>query len=114
MTQLVIAFLVALLGFGMIRSYFKQRRYISLTGKVVEVDDSKEGYFQAVIKIPDHDPLTVQYKDSETYELEQEVNCMWDGKNEITVANDFRRSLFFGGLIAIAISTYLILNYFFM
>jgi hypothetical protein len=96
----------------MIRSFFKNRRFTPLTGKVIDIDDSKIGYYEAIIQIPEHGQITVKYKDSESYTLGQEVKCMWDGKNEITVSADYRQSLFFGGLIAIAIGIYLVLQYF--
>jgi hypothetical protein len=111
MTELIISFLVTLLGIGMIRGYFIRRKYQTLIGKVTDIDESRVGYYKATIMVPDHGEITVDYKDADTYELGQEVNCMWDGKNEVSVAPDVRQSLLVGGLIAITIGIYLVVHY---
>ena len=114
MTELIISFLVTIMGIGMIRGYFNRRRYQTVIGKVTDIDESRVGYYKATIQVPDHGEITVDYKDAETYELGQEVKCMWDGKSEVSVAPDVRQSLLVGGLIAVAFGIYLVVYYFFI
>lgn len=104
---LIGVFLLA--GLHSLYGAWKCRRYLTLRGIVIQIDESEIGRYRAVVRVPGHGNVEIPYEDGGTYRLNQDVRCLWDGIDPQSITADFRVQLLIGGMMAVGISVFALL-----
>jgi NAD-dependent dihydropyrimidine dehydrogenase PreA subunit len=103
MLHLFFSFFFTAVGIVILKGYFRLRRFSSLTGKVIDVDETGNRHCKAVIEIPPHGRIRLTYENAGRFTLGQRLKCMWDGKEFQSVSEDYRINLLINGIVSCAV-----------